>query len=423
MRRLVRTTWMLVFFMAWNSGLFAQQLVERAVLPPSLTDPKPIVKPWKGMFTPDEGITFSNDFPAGRLSGVAKINDSTYNCLITAENTPINASPWYAFKVNSEKAQRVTILLTYPDGVRHRYTPKISYDGSNWISVDTLQIHKVDSSRSFFEFSLDLEPGTIWVAGQEITTVADVNRWTDTVASRTGAMRAVAGESISGRDIPVFKFGNPDSKKVVIVMGRQHPPEISGHLGMKGFVDGISADNEKAKAFRSEYLIYFFPMVNPDGVEEGHWRHNMAGVDLNRDWFYFNQPETRAVRDYLDAHISADDKVYFAIDFHTTFRDVYYVIQSHLPRNTDRLLERWISGIESRVPGYEANVSPSYSGFPVVFSYNYFYEKYGAESLIYEVGDEVPRDYILQKADAAARSLMEILMQETAQSSDLAPVQ
>lgn len=58
-------------------------------------------------------------------------------------------------------------------------------------------------------------------------------------------------------------------------------------------------DSELAMEFRKHFVIKAFPMLNPDGVVNGHWRHNAMGVDLNRDWQNFNQPETRAVRDAL----------------------------------------------------------------------------------------------------------------------------
>jgi len=68
------------------------------------TTAKPVAKQWKGEFTFDEGsLVFSNQFEGARLYGVIKTNDSTYTALITSENTPVNPSPWYAFKVWSKK--------------------------------------------------------------------------------------------------------------------------------------------------------------------------------------------------------------------------------------------------------------------------------------------------------------------------------
>ena len=42
-------------------------------------------------------------------------------------------------------------------------------------------------------------------------------------------------------------------------------------------------------------MVIVYPLMNPDGVDEGHWRHNTGGIDLNRDWAHYNQPETRQV--------------------------------------------------------------------------------------------------------------------------------
>ena len=33
------------------------------------------------------------------------------------------------------------------------------------------------------------------------------------------------------------------------------------------------------------------------------WRHNANGVDLNRDWTAFTQPETQAIKNYLEVQV------------------------------------------------------------------------------------------------------------------------
>ena len=53
----------------------------------------------------------------------------------------------------------------------------------------------------------------------------------------------------------------------------------------------------RASIAKREIRAAVVPLANPDGVEQGHWRHNAQGVDLNRDWDRFQQPETRALRD------------------------------------------------------------------------------------------------------------------------------
>ena len=80
---------------------------------------------------------------------------------------------------------------------------------------------------------------------------------------------------------------------------RQHPPEVSGYRSFLYFFNRLMDSDELAQNFRSNFHIIAYPMLNPDGVEQGHWRHNSKGIDLNRDWEYFRQPETRSVRDAL----------------------------------------------------------------------------------------------------------------------------
>ena len=71
---------------------------------------KPVQKQWKGIWTFDDDATFfSNDFESGRLNGITSDGNNHYTALITAENTPVNVSPWYAFKVWS-KTPKTSLL-------------------------------------------------------------------------------------------------------------------------------------------------------------------------------------------------------------------------------------------------------------------------------------------------------------------------
>ena len=49
-----------------------------------------------------------------------------------------------------------------------------------------------------------------------------------------------------------------------------------------------------------DYHIVDDDVLKPDGVADGHWRHNDGGKDLNRDWGPFTQPETQAVAGVLE---------------------------------------------------------------------------------------------------------------------------
>ena len=58
-------------------------------------------------------IGFSNQFSAARLNHVKALNDATYSLMVLPENNPINPSPWYAFKLWSNKSQTVHLQLAH----------------------------------------------------------------------------------------------------------------------------------------------------------------------------------------------------------------------------------------------------------------------------------------------------------------------
>ena len=126
---------------------------------------------------------------------------------------------------------------------------------------------------------------------------------------------------------PIFSLHTKGAsgKEIVVVLSRQHPPEVTGYSAMQYFVNKVLDESALSKKFLERFEMIVIPTVNPDGVDQGHWRHNMAGVDLNRDWELFKQPETKAIRDYMVNTLKKQDaKIYFAIDFHSTWNDVFY---------------------------------------------------------------------------------------------------
>ena len=98
---------------------------------------KPVQRQWKGTWSfEEEAVFFSNEFDGARLNGVASDGNNHYTIWITAENTPINVSPWYAFKVWSKEPKEITVKLSYQNS-RSRYYPKLSKDGIHFtLGVD-----------------------------------------------------------------------------------------------------------------------------------------------------------------------------------------------------------------------------------------------------------------------------------------------
>jgi cytosolic carboxypeptidase protein 6 len=356
----------------------------------------------------DHGVWFSSELPGGRLDDLWREQDTLYVARLRPENAPINNSAWYAFKAWSHEPRTVAVRLTYEDG-RHRYWPKATRAGQDWAPLppEAVRVDTADQSATFW---LAVGPDTVWVAGQELITARDFARWTDSLAVLPHVSREVIGRSRLGRPIEMLTITeNPSAAREVLLISRQHPPEITGTLALLRFVEEVAGDSPLARSFRGHFQVRVVPVVNPDGVDLGHWRHNMGGVDLNRDWVAFRQPETRAVRDaFLELAGRTGAEIWFAGDFHSTRRDVFYTLDRELETTPPGFIDRWLEGIAGRLPGYEIDDAPS--GLDNSTSRNWFYREFGAPAVTYEVGDDTDPALIREVATAAARAMMELLL-------------
>jgi succinylglutamate desuccinylase len=364
------------------------------------TESKPITSQWKGVYRLGD-IYVSNDFNGARVNAAELLDDSILKITILPENQPINQSPWYAFKIWSDSEKTVSIKLVYPENVKHRYDPKISSDSKVW-SEKTGKAEKNE-----FHFTQTVSKKPILIASQPLITSSEVEQWIKQLKASTANS---AGLTASGKSIPVIEIGNKESKHKIIVLGRQHPPEVTGHFALQHFVETLTSKN--TRDFRKKYHVLVFPLLNPDGVDGGHWRHNQGGVDLNRDWSDFNQPETKAVRDYLKARLKPTDIVHFAIDFHSTHDDIYYTLDPKFKTNSPGLIDQWLTLLKSEIKDYDPNIKPLYFAPPTSTAYSYLYETYGAESLVFEIGDKTPEEFIKKKSQKSAKIITRLLLQK-----------
>lgn len=371
------------------------------------TTTRPIAMQEKKVYTLDNGASADNLFDGARLNGFEQLDDDKIRAIISPENEPINPSPYYAFRLWSETAQDLVLELHYK-GAKHRYWPKISTDGLEWELLPEGKFrYDADSTHVFL--SLTLSTDTVWIAAQEVTNSAHVNSWCEELAQHPDLTMSSIGKSRLGRDLLFMDIGNGEAAKkdIIVIMSRQHPPETTGYFAMQSFIEEIMADHMLAQAFRNKYRILVFPLMNPDGVDLGHWRHNAGGIDLNRDWSYYHQPETRQVADFIvQAAGSNKSKVILGLDFHSTYKDVYYTNKDKhtaMPNFQDY----WLLGIQKSI-GETINERPSNVGGPV--SKNWFFTQFDAVGVTYEIGDSTPRDFIQRKGEASAEEMMQLLI-------------
>ena len=380
-----------------------------------------IIPQWKGKQTLG-GITFDNDFEGARLNGITQNDDTLYTAIIAAENYPINPSPWYAFKVSSKTPRTVWIHLTYLNA-KHRYFPKISRDGKTWQVVDSAdcRLERKDtkvgtfqenalSESAYVRIKVDERP--TWIAAQELMTSKTVARWTKKLSKKSVVSREIIGKSPQNRPFYCLRIGEDKTdSKIMVVIGRLHPPEVTGQFALQTFVESLCENTEIAQRFRQNYTVFVVPMMNPDGVDNGHWRHNSNGIDLNRDWADFNQKETQIVRDFLIKKMNGGErKLYFCIDFHSTWDDIFYTNATEKPTNMDGLITKWFTELEQAIPDYKVNTRPS-KIIPGVISKAFFNREFNAEAVVYEVGDNTSRSFTELKSRTAAEKLMVLALE------------
>ena len=355
------------------------------------------------------GVYFSNDFLGARLNNVIKKNDTSFIISILPENQPINPSPFYAFEVWSRTPKKIVLEFNYPEGYKHRYIPKILSDGK-WLISDSTSFQELNN-KHILKLSLDNKP--IIVSGQELNNSEIVYSWVNEVID--GKENYVSfnkiGKSKLKRPFMVIDInkGNPREKPVVVLITRQHPPEVTGYLAFKSYLSTILDESDLSSAFLEKFRVLAFPLMNPDGVDLGHWRHNAGGIDLNRDWSAYNQKEIKTTVDFISKTLKDNNsQLVLGIDFHSTFYDVFYTNEERASTSMPYFLDNWFSSLEENIPNYEVNEQPSVSKQPV--SKGWFLNAHKAVGIVYEIGDNTPRDRIQLIGKESALSMMKIMI-------------
>ncbi len=372
-------------------------------------------------------------FQGGSLSSCKATDKILIGEVAPEDKPPINPSPWYAFKIERLKNNtplELVVSLNYPPGYKHRYLPKLSRDGVNWtpISIDNIGVDSDGSAH----FSLTIDSDSFYVSAQENLDLEWYRQWNEELKREWHqAETETIGYSIARRPIDVLET-NPQARNTILLLGRAHPPEVPGAIAMREFVRALASIRVEACLqglspecrFFQRYNFLIVPLLNPDGVVLGHWRHNLGSTDLNRDWGIFSQPETSAVQRKLDS-ANAQSRLKLVLDFHSTNRDVLFIQESEDPTDPANFTEMWIENVVSQnhvtqvertAAGYEIAPRPTSENGT---SKNYFYSAYGVPSITFETGDNTDRDVLPSRMGAFAQALVDTFVQlDSSESRD-----
>ncbi|MCB2087466.1 MAG: M14 family metallopeptidase [Sphingomonadaceae bacterium] len=356
--------------------------------------------------------TIDGEFPGSGFARCEVLGKGWFRLSIEPEDAKVtNCSAWYAFRALGKRADTITVDLDYAS-CGHRYQPKIGLPGKGWerLDPDAVELRTVGDLRNA-RLTVPVDTTARILAGQELLLPDAYDSWLDKLTANPLASRAELGKSAQGRSIDrlTIAAATPAPEQVVLV-GRQHPPEVTGGLAMIAFVERLLEEDDLAKAYRARFTTQVVPLLNPDGVVNGHWRHATGGVDLNRDWGPFTQPETRLMRDMLEG-IEADPnaKLRLFLDFHSTRYDTIYTLLPEMETDPPGFLPAWLADYAARLPDYDVRVEPGHNpDLPV--SKAWVHDRFGVPTATYEIGDETDRALIRRLGRAAAEAMMAAML-------------
>lgn len=358
----------------------------------------------------DGNVTIDARFEGGDLDACRIGRNGTVELTFLPEDEAVSDSfSWFAFRIAATQPQEVALTLNFP-GAYPRFWPKISRNGVDWEPAAPASVQQEVDAPSM-RLTIAADAAGTWVAAQELLTLPWYDAWTLELGGRGDLAITAIGTSVQGRQIRLVR--SAERPEAIVLLGRQHPAETPGALAMREFVDIVLADTPLARQFRERFMLVMIPLLNPDGVVNGHARHNSGGTDLNRDWGPFTQPETGSVAAYLDELDRAGIRPRLMLDFHATRMSPTMIFYTQLAEDdTDppQFAGNWLGRADARIEDYEfAHDARAPSGLDN--TKNYFFSRYGIPAITYEIGDEADRAAVERYTPVFAEEMMQVMLE------------
>lgn len=246
-------------------------------------------------------IKISSHFDAGAIDVLRAETAHTIE-LKLRKDTQADIAQWFYFRLQGARGERCTMRFlnageaTYPDGWKD-YQAVASYDRKTWFRVPTAydgSVLTISHTPQFDSIYYAYFEPYSWERHLELLGRAQ--------ASPLVRIEDL-GSTIEGRDLNVLVIGNPDARKKVWVIARQHPGEAMAEWFAEGMVDALlDLVNPVAQKLLQHAVFYIVPNMNPDGSVNGNLRTNAAGANLNREWMtptLENSPEVWHVKNKI----------------------------------------------------------------------------------------------------------------------------
>ena len=109
------------------------------------------------------------------------------------------------------------------------------------------------------------------------------------------------------------------NKPIILFTARVHPIEVPASHTINGIIKFLLDEyNYCSFLLRKHFVFLLVPMLNPDGVSNGHCRVDTLGQNLNR--FYKDpdakkQPSCYTIKKLVE-HYQKDSRIFMYVDLH-----------------------------------------------------------------------------------------------------------
>jgi len=191
--------------------------------------------------------------------------------------------------------------------------------------------------------TVDMPGPRLYVARLEPYRLSDLDRFIESIRKSRLVQIASIGTTVGGRDLAVVRIGDAAAPYRLFVRARAHPWEAGSSWVAQGLMQRLLKDDDDARKFLAQYVVYVLPMANKDGVARGMTRFNVNGKDLNRNWDKPADgslvPENAALERWLEEMIAARRPPHLAIELHNDGRGLLHISRPPVPQ-LDRHLAR-----------------------------------------------------------------------------------
>lgn len=270
----------------------------------------------------DDGIlSFDADFEYGTIGNLVRLGKDWYS-IVLRENT------WYRFyfRIKGCKNREIIFDFDCPDtlekdcsagNVRWQFAegfnrPYISYNGTDWERVT--KIERVHTYFGKYRFNHFFKEDEAFISFNIPYTYSDLMRWLKGLSKEKIVSIESIGKTRNGISQPAITItNNPNTKDMVVIIGREDADEVGGSFGIEGLVDYLL---NEGKQLLDDFVFKIVPMVGIDGV--------VAGATFSAGYGYsgynwINGSAPKEIQNVIDAiHQWVDDgmRIKFAGKLH-----------------------------------------------------------------------------------------------------------